>query len=130
MDTLTDYLSIIRDAVRASSDGEEEDGSYPKPECVKSEKSVKSLPEPAGEPFPPASGITSAPAVPGLESALRWAHVYQGPVVASVAPADWDGAVPEDCGQPALCETLGPCASRGKTGVCPLIDPALIAPAR
>ena len=130
MDTMTDYLSIIRQAVRASSDGEEEEGSHSELDCVKSVKSVKSLPEPDGEAVPLAPGIMSAPAVPGVDPALRWAHVYQGPVAASIPAADWDGVVPQDCGQPGLCEKLGPCANRGKTGVCPLMDPAVITTGR
>jgi len=129
MDTVTDYLSIIRGAFRSGSEDEVEEGLPAGPDCVKSEKSVISVPEPGEEPFPPAPGITNAPAVPGVDLPLRWAHVYQGPVATSVPPADWDGVVPEDCGQPALCETLGPCANRGKTGTCPLTDPAVIATA-
>ena len=129
---MTDYLSIIRNAFRdgSDSDDDEEEGSHLDQECGKSEKSVISLPEAEGEPFPPVPGVTSAPAIPGVDPTLKWAHVYQGPVAASVPPADWDGVVPEDCGQPALCEKLGPCANRGKTGLCPLMDPAVIATGR
>jgi hypothetical protein len=45
----------------------------------------------------------------GLDPTLRWAYVSKEPVEASVPPSGWDGAVPADCGKPAICAKLGAC---------------------
>jgi hypothetical protein len=45
----------------------------------------------------------------GLDPALSWAHVDQGPVEATIPPPAWAGALPETCGWPTICGELGPC---------------------
>jgi hypothetical protein len=41
-----------------------------------------------------------------------------GPVVATVPPVGWDGTLPDACGWPHLCGSLGPCPRHLHGGPC------------
>jgi hypothetical protein len=62
--------------------------------------------------------LLRANSIPGLDPALRWVHVYRGPVKASTPPAGWEGVAPAGCGVPNACRALGPCPHFTAHGCC------------
>jgi putative DNA primase/helicase len=64
------------------------------------------------------AGLRRAPhGGPATSSPNGKAHEEE-PIEASAPPADWDGQIPVDCGQPKVCQVLGPCAASLQTGGC------------
>jgi hypothetical protein len=66
-----------------------------------------------------ASRLVADPAALRLDPALPWAHIYQGPVEATVPPPGWDGTLCAECQWPTLCCVLGPRGATLPGGPCP-----------
>lgn len=111
--------------------------SFPSPAQTVSAVSDHSHPDQEFFPLQSALHVTltavEAEAV-GLDTTLRWMHVDQRPVAATIPPSDWNGTVPDNCGVPRICATLGPCeifvthgscwAAMQATGTsCPTVTP-------
>jgi hypothetical protein len=103
------YLDIARSVVTGDETNERNNNTPTQMSSVPSERADPEYERNECDEKSPSPAVDAADF--GHDPVLRWVHVYQGPVEATVPPENWEGRAPIDCHFPQVCGPLGPCQS-------------------